>query len=67
MGQILIRHLAFELAMMVTGGDRLAALQALATQNLDLVDLSQQGTPYVSRVNYYCRSHSSLSLINKSD
>ena len=51
MGQILIRHLVFELAMMVTGGDRLAALPALATQNLDLADLSHLGFS-VAAVNF---------------
>ena len=35
-GQVMVRHLAFELALVAGGGDRLTALQALASKSLEL-------------------------------
>ena len=37
-GQVMVRHLAYEVALVANNGDRFAALQALATKNLNLVD-----------------------------
>lgn len=37
-GQAMVRHLAYEVALVANGGDRVAALQALAASNLSLAD-----------------------------
>ena len=42
-GQVTVRHLAYELALMATGGDQLAALQALAVRNLTLANPAAVG------------------------
>ena len=42
-GQVMVRHLAYELALAATGGDRVAALQALAARNLSLADPAAVG------------------------
>ena len=42
-GQVMTRHLAYEVALVATGGDRVAALQALATRNLTLADPATVG------------------------
>ena len=42
-GQVMVRHLAFELALAAAGGDRVAALQALAARNLTLADPAAVG------------------------
>ena len=42
-GQVMVRHPAFELALVATGGDRVATLQALATKNLSPDDPAAVG------------------------
>ena len=42
-GQVMVRHLAYEVALVATGGDRVAALQALAAGNLTLADPAAVG------------------------
>ena len=42
-GQAMVRHLAYELAVVAADGDRVAALQALATRNLAPVDPAAVG------------------------
>ena len=42
-GQVMVRHLAYELALVANDGDQLAALQALATKKLNQVDPALMG------------------------
>ena len=42
-GQAMVRHMAYELALVATVGDRVAALQALAARNLSLADPAAVG------------------------
>ena len=42
-GQVMVRHLAFEVALVSTGGDRVVALQALSSRNLSLADPAAVG------------------------
>ena len=42
-GQVMVRHLAYEVALVATNGDRVAALQALAARNLSLADPAAVG------------------------
>ena len=42
-GQVMVRHLAYEVALVATGGDRVAALQALASRDLSLADPAAVG------------------------
>ena len=42
-GQVMVRHLAYEVALVATGGDRVAALQELASRNLTLADPAAVG------------------------
>lgn len=37
-GQVMVRHLAYEVALVAAGGDRVAALQVLAARNLTPAD-----------------------------
>jgi len=46
-GQVMVRHLAYEVALVATRGDRVAALQKLAVENLSLADPAVVGQrPY---------------------
>ena len=42
-GQLMVRHLAYEVALVASQGDQLVALQALATKNLNPVDPASVG------------------------
>ena len=42
-GQVMIRHLAYEVALVANDGDRVAALQALANQSLALAEPAAVG------------------------
>ena len=49
LGQVMVRHLAYEIALAANGGDQPAALRALATKNLTLADPGGVGRPALRR------------------